>query len=183
MELKNNFVFWSKNESEKVHGQIVKIGPHKDMDGQQKQDKYGTPLSKIVLRTEDQGDVAVIIKDTQRVFFEPKLGKRGYICHDCTNNYLTFEEDEEYRIEPEPVREPLSIEDLFPVEEVEDGLCDNSMSGTLERVEDYCDRINELLNNKIMDEDEINGAYLRRVRDANIGTVKEIIDLRMRDVI
>ena len=179
MELKNNYIFWTEDISEKVYGQIVKIESMKDpMTQLQKKDKKGRGVSKIVFRTQEQGDVFVRILDTQRPYFEPQLGKRGYICHDHTNNHLTFEEYDPY--DQEPVRDP-SLERLF--EYVNEGDEKPSMADTIDEVEDHCNRINELLNKQITEENEINIAYLRRVRDANIGTVQEIIDLRMRDVV
>jgi len=183
MELKNKYIFWNDDNSEKVYGQIVKIESMKDpMTQLQKKDKKGRGVSRIVFRTQEQGDVFVRILDTQRAFFEPQLGKRGYICHDHTNNYLTFEEYDEYDgYDHEPVREPLSLEELFEYEQDEDGT--RSMGSVIDEVEDYCNQINELLNKQIVGENEINGAYLRKVRDANIGTVQVIIDMRMRDVV
>jgi len=180
MELKNKYIFWNDDNSEKVYGQIVKIESMKDpMTQLQKKDKKGRGVSRIVFRTQEQGDVFVRILDTQRAFFEPQLGKRGYICHDHTNNYLTFDEYDEY--DHEPVREPLSLEELFEYEPEESEKL--SMDSVIDEVEGYCNRINELLNKQILEENEINGAYLRKVRDANIGTVQVIIDMRMRDVI
>ena len=180
MELKNKYVFWDDDNSEKVYGQIVKIESMKDpITHQQKKDKKGRGVSRIVFRTQEQGDVFVRILDTQRPFFEPQLGKRGYICHDHTNNHLNFEGYDPY--DHEPVKEPLSLEELFEYGQDEDGT--RSMGSVIDEVEDYCNRINELLNKQIVGENEINGAYLRKVRDANIGTVQEIIDLRMRDVV
>lgn len=180
MELKSNYVFWSEDMHEQVHGQIVKIEPIKDQTGHQKKAKNGTPVSRLVLRTEDQGDVFVRILDTQRTFWEPQLGKRGYICHDYTNNYLTFDEDE--RDEPRPMEPALrSLEELFEYEQ--DEVETRSMESVIDEVEDYCNKINELLNERISVENEVNGAYLRKVRDANIGTVQVIIDMRMRDVV
>jgi len=180
MELKNKYVFWDDDNSEKVYGQIVKIESMKDpITHQQKKDKKGRGVSRIVFRTQEQGDVFVRILDTQRPFFEPQLGKRGYICHDHTNNHLNFEGYDPY--DNEPVKEPLSLEELFEYEQDEDGT--RSMGSVVDEVEDYCNRINELLNKQIVGENEINGAYLRKVRDANIGTVQVIIDMRMRDVI
>ena len=178
MELKNNFVFWSLTESERLHGQIVKIEPLKDAEtGQQKISKNGKPVSKIVFRTHD-GDVFVRILDTQRVFFEPQLGKRGFICHDYSNNYLTFEEDiDEYEVR----HEPMSIEDLFPVEEEDKQVI--GLVATLDKVEEYVHEINDLLNNQIDCEDETNWGYLYAVQKANIETAKQILSIRMKGVL
>ena len=180
MELKNKYIFWNDDNSEKVYGQIVKIESMKDpITQQQKKDKKGRGVSRIVFRTQEQGDVFVRILDTQRPFFEPQLGKRGYICHDHTNNHLNFEGYDEY--DHEPVRESISLEELFEYEQDEDGT--RTMGSVIDEVEYYCNQINELLNKQIVGENEINGAYLRKVRDANIGTVQVIIDMRMRDVV
>jgi len=180
MELKNKYVFWDDDNSEKVYGQIVKIESMKDpITQQQKKDKKGRGVSRIVFRTQEQGDVFVRILDTQRPYFEPQLGKRGYICHDHTNNHLNFEGYDPYDHEPD--RESLSLEEIFEYEPEESEKL--SMDSVIDEVEGYCNRINELLNKQILEENEINGAYLRKVRDANIGTVQVIIDMRMRDVI
>ena len=181
MELKNGYVWWNENETEKVHGQIVKIEPLKDNTGKQKLAKNGKPKSRILFRTEEYGDVMVVILDTQRTFFDPQLGKRGYIIHNNLNNYLTFEEDDDVGGGVAAEYVPQSIEDLFQF--VQDEAEEDSLESVMDEVENDCDRINELLNERISVENEVNSVYLRRVRDANIRTVKEILELRMKGII
>lgn len=184
MELRNNYVWWDEHESETIHGSIVKIEPITEKDGKQKTTTKGIGVSRIVFRTGD-GDVNIRIVDTQRPYFEPKLGQTGNISHDHTNNYLNFEEDDEglvYGDAWDDGYEPKSIEELFQY--VDEEVRPESMKATLDKVEEYVEEINKLLNKAIQeDEDDLYWAYVKKVRDANIETGKELLSIRMRDVV
>ena len=93
MELKKgNYVWWDNNQKNTLNGTITRIDPQTDKNGEIKKSEKGMNKYYLIVNDGVHDDLKVSIVESQRKFFDYKVGKYGTLTHDHTNNHLTFEE-------------------------------------------------------------------------------------------
>lgn len=115
MEIKYNKYVWWGNGTEKLHGTLKRIEPQTDKDGNPKTTKDGRSKHLLIIETLEYGEVWVTIVESQRKFWDYQIGKTGTFIHVETNNFLSFEEDEDYVDawdKPEQGVQPLSEDEI-----------------------------------------------------------------------